>query len=84
MWKSLAIKVVIGVVLGWITSLWNQYQERRRNIEEGKKQVKDALEKQKQESDKELNAVINSSPSSFDDAVAEMRKRNETSNNNKT
>lgn len=72
--KTFLVKVVVGVLLSWIMSIWERFQEAQRNKEEGRKEVADKLAEQKEESDKELEK-LRDTDTSFDTAIDELRKR---------
>lgn len=66
--------VAIKAVLEWLLSLLVRLKEKLEHIEQGRQEVKNALDKKKAEADKELE-VIRNTDTSFDAAVDQLRKR---------
>lgn len=68
------LTIVIKAVLEWLTSLLVRLNELEKKKEEGRKEVKDALDQKKAEADKEVEIIRNTN-TSFDTALDELRKR---------
>lgn len=68
------LTLVIKAVLEWLTSLLVRLNELEKKKEEGRKEVKDALDQKKAEADKEVE-IIRNTDTSFDAALDELRKR---------
>jgi predicted RNA-binding protein with PUA domain len=71
--KTFLVKVVIGVILGWITSVLERIRLERQAKEEGKKEVLETLEKKEKEIDKKLEEANKAGANTaFDDAIREL------------
>ena len=71
---SVLANAVIKAVLEWLTGLWDRFIQKQKNIEQGRQEVKQAIEKKEQEVDKELQK-LRDTDTSFDDAINELRNR---------
>lgn len=69
------LTIVVKAVLEWLTSLLVRLREKQANIEQGRQEVKAALDKAMKEAKDEVEKLRNSSPD-FDTAIDELRKRN--------
>lgn len=73
MWNWIAT-VAIKAVLEWLTSLLIRWKEKLEHVEQGRQEVKDALDKKNTEADKELEVITNTN-TSFDASIDELRNR---------
>lgn len=69
------LTIVVKAVLEWLTSLLVRLREKQENIEQGRQEVKAALDKAVKEANDEVEKLRNSRPD-FDTAIDELRKRN--------
>lgn len=72
--NSTVLKIVAMVVLGWLKTLWDRYVEKQKNLEQGRQEVKDALDRRNKEIEAEAEKLRNTDPT-FDDALSRMRDR---------
>lgn len=68
------LTIVIKAVLEWLTSLLVRLKRNEELKQQGRQEVKDALDQKKQEVDREIE-VIRNTDTSFDAAIDELRKR---------
>jgi hypothetical protein len=69
----------IKAVLEWLWSLWVRFKKEMELRQEGRKQVEDAIDKERQEADKEMEATSDPTPTDLNGAVERMRERSRTS-----
>lgn len=57
MFKSLAIKIIVGVILGWLKSFVDRIRVLRQGREEGRQEVVKSIEETNKKADEELKKM---------------------------
>ena len=73
------LTVVVKAALEWLLSLLVRLKEREKIKQEGREEVKDALEQKQKEVAEAIEELRNSDPS-FDAAIRELRERSPDNN----
>lgn len=62
MLQTFLTNAIVKIVLGWLKSLWDDFMEKRQNMELGRQEVRDALARKDQEIANKINDIRLSDP----------------------